>query len=286
MKLGSRFRQWFSSPIWMRGSLIVLSGWAILEFGDFANAIAESRPGAWVTIGTAAIVLVAALVSSIAGFAFSAIAGSALAYFQLDPVNAVRTILVCSFAIQFYAVWKLRASIRWRPVLPLLAGGIATLPLGVWLLLRVNASLYAAGLGVFLVCYGAFVILRRDPQVSPGKTWSAVVAGALGGITGGLAGLPGVSATIWCSWRGWDKNRQRAVYQPYILVMQLLTLMVLRWQAPVDMQLARDMALVPFALFGAIGGLALYQRMTNRHFHMATSALLLASGVGLLARAA
>ena len=42
---------------------------------------------------------------------------------------------------------------------------------------------------------------------------------------------------------------------------------------------------VPFALFGAIGGLALYQRLTNRQFHVATSALLLISGAGLLARA-
>src|SRR4030095_8198388 len=167
MKSGNRLPQWFSNPIWMRGALVVLAAWAIFEFGAFANAIAESRPGAWVTIGTAAIVLVAALVSSIAGFAFSAIAGSALAYFQLDPVNAVRTILVCSFAIQFYAVWKLRAWSRCRPVWPLLAGGMATLPLGVWLLLRVNASLYAAGLGVFLVCFGDYLLVARGDTVRP-----------------------------------------------------------------------------------------------------------------------
>jgi uncharacterized membrane protein YfcA len=280
------YGSWLSRPVVVKASVFALSTWVIVEFADFAQAVAESRPGAWPTAGIATVVLVAALISSIAGFAFSALAGCVFAYFNLDPVNAVRTILVCSLAIQLYAVWKLRASIRWRPVWPLLLGGSLTLPLGVWLLVRLDAALYAAGLGVLLIAYGGLVLLRREARVVRGGAWTAVIAGALGGITGGLAGLPGVSATIWCSRRGWDKQQQRAVYQPYILIMQLLTIVWLRWQAPLDLQVARDLAFVPFALVGAIGGLALYQRMTNRHFHMATSALLLVSGAALLSRAA
>ena len=72
--------------------------------------------------------LFAALLSSIVGFAFSAIVGSALAYFGLDPVSAVRTIVLCSCAIQLYSVWKLRASIRWRPLWLLLLSGALTVP--------------------------------------------------------------------------------------------------------------------------------------------------------------
>ena len=277
---------WLSRHIIVGVATFALSAWAVVEFADFARAVAENRPGAWPTAGIAAAVLVAALISSIAGFAFSALAGCAFAYFNLDPINAVRTILVCSLAIQLYAVWKLRASIRWRPVWPLLLGGALTLPLGVWLLVRLDASLYAAGLGALLIAYGGVALLQRKAAVVPGRAWTAVIAGALGGVTGGLAGLPGVSATIWCARRGWDKQQQRAVYQPYILIMQLLTIAALHWQAPIDLQMARNFAFVPFALIGAIGGLALYQRMTNRHFHMATSALLLVSGAALLARAA
>ena len=97
-------------------------------------------------------------------------------------------------------------------------------PLGVWLLVRLDASMFAAGLGVFLVAYGGSRLMRRETRVVRGGAWTAVVAGALGGLTGGLAGLPGPRVTIWCSRRGWDKQQQRAVYQPYILVMQALTL--------------------------------------------------------------
>ena len=272
-------------PLMVRAAAVALSAWVALESVQFIEAIAESRPNAWLTIATAAVVLAAALVSSIVGFAFAALAGGAFALFKLEPVSAVRTILVCSFAIQLYAVWKLRAAIRWRPIAPLLAGGVLTLPFGVWLLVRIDATHYAAGLGAFLVLYAAYLMLRRERQGTQMASWTAIVAGALGGITGGLAGIPGVSATIWCAMRGGDKQQQRAIYQPYILVMQVLTMVALRWQAPFATESFSDLAFVPFALFGAIGGLALFQRMSNRHFNAASSALLLISGVGLLAKA-
>ena len=266
-----------------RASLVALSVWAIAEFGDIAQAIAESRHGAWITTVTAAVVLLAALLSSTVGFAFSAIAGSALAYFNLDPVSAVRTIVLCSCAIQLYSVWKLRASIRWRPLWPLLFSGALTVPIGVWLLVRLDPSFYVAGLGLFLIGYGGIVLLRRETHIVRGGNWTGAFAAAFGGLAGGLAGLPGASVTIWCSMRGWDKQQQRAVYQPYILAMQLLTIACLHWQAP-NAQSAHDLAFVPFALFGAIGGFALYQRMNSKQFHIATSALLLFSGIGLLVR--
>jgi uncharacterized membrane protein YfcA len=273
------------SPLLARLALVALSAGPSSKPGDIATAIGESRPDAWMTIGTAAVVLVSALVSSIAGFAFAAIAGCALAYFKMDPASAVRTIVVCSLAIQLYAVWKLRESIRWHRLWPLIFGGASTLPVGVWLLLRLDASMFAAGLGGLLVAYGGFSLMRRETRVVRGGPWTAAVAGALGGLTGGLAGLPGPMVTIWCSRRGWDKQQQRAVYQPYILVMQALTLVCLRWQAPTVVQATQDLMFVPFALFGAIGGLALYQRLSQRQFHAVTSALLFVSGAGLLARA-
>ena len=85
--------------------------------------------------------------------------------------------------------------------------------------------------------------------------------------------------------RGLDKLQQRAVYQPYILAMQIVTIGCLWWQAPADVHAAQDIHLVPFALLGAIGGLALFRRMTNNQFHWVVSLLLVVSVVGLLVRA-
>jgi uncharacterized membrane protein YfcA len=67
--------------------------------------------------------------------------------------------------------------------------------------------------------------------------------------------------------------------------MQDVTITCLQWQAPARVTVAQDLTFVPFAVLGAIGGLALFQRMSNKQFSGAVSLLLVASGIGLLARA-
>ena len=233
----------------------------------------------------AAVVLIAALISSIAGFAFAGRAGSALAYLRFDPVQAVTTMALCSIAMQAYAVWQLRAVIQWRALAPMVAAGALTTPLGVALLVHIEARFYAAVLGAIVVGYGGYLLWRRRPRLVRGAAWQDTLAGAIGGVIGGLSGAPGLPVTIWCSMRGWDKVRQRAVYQPFILARQLVTVACLTSTASPHTELLAYAGFVPFALLGAIGGFALYRRMSMQQFQGAVSMLLIVSGLGLLARA-
>ena len=114
-------------------------------------------------ITVAAIVFGAALVSSVAGFAFSALAGAALLHVLEDPVRTVGVMVTCSLAIQGYAVWSLRRAIRWRALLPYVGGGLPTVPLGVWLLTHAPAAAFAAALGSLLSAYGVYLLGRGDP---------------------------------------------------------------------------------------------------------------------------
>ena len=264
------------------GALLLLT---LVASANLATPILEHRDNGWLPIAVAGVLMICALVSSIAGFAFAALAGSALAYLGIDRVHAVQMMVVCSIATQLYAVWKIRASIRWGSLWPMILAGSITVPLGVWLLVHVDGPVYAAGLGAFVACYALYILLRRGASIVRGNAWHDAVAGALGGVAGGLAGFPGSFVTIWCSMRGWDKLQQRAVYQPYILAMQIVAIVCLRWQAPTDGDIAQALVFVPFALLGAIAGLAVFQCLTNRHFQVALSLLLVISGMGLLSRA-
>jgi uncharacterized membrane protein YfcA len=257
----------------------------LVASANLATLILEHRDKGWLSVVVAAVLMLCALVSSIAGFAFAALAGSALAYLGIDRVHAVQMMVVCSIATQLYAVWKIHASIRWVSLWPMILAGSITIPLGVWLLVHVDGPVYAAGLGTFVACYAFYVLLRRGASIVRGNAWHDAIAGALGGVAGGLAGFPGSFVTIWCSMRGWDKLQQRAVYQPYILAMQIVAIVCLRWQAPADSDIAQALVFVPFALWGAIAGLAVFQCLTNRQFQVALSVLLAISGVGLLSRA-
>src|SRR5205823_5164330 len=151
---------WLGGRFLARAAVAGLAVWLLVASASLGNAIVQEHDGASLAIATAAVLLLAALVSSIAGFAFSALAGSALAYLQMDAIHAVQTMVLCSIAIQLYAVLKIRESIRWSLLWPMLAAGSATIPLGVWLLAHVDGSFYALGLGAFLIAYGSYVVMR------------------------------------------------------------------------------------------------------------------------------
>ena len=119
--------RWLAGPAFARATFAALALWTVMSSGTLASGIAQHHDGAWIAIAMAAALLLAALVSSIAGFAFSAIAGCALAYLGVEPVHAVQTMVLCSIATQSYAVWKIRESIDWRSLWPMVVTGAATM---------------------------------------------------------------------------------------------------------------------------------------------------------------
>jgi uncharacterized membrane protein YfcA len=233
-----------------------------------------------------AAVFAASLLSSIAGFAFSAICGAMLFPLLGEPVRVVQIMMVCSIAIPTLSVVALRNTIEWRHLIRFVVGGLIGLPLGVYLLFRVSASLYLDVIGVFLVSYGIYMIARRARPVrveSIAGDWSA---GFLGGLTGGFAAFPGAFVTIWCGLKGWDKNRQRGVYQPFILIMQisaLIAISVIKMSqghaSGVDFTAA--IYLAP-ALLGTWSGIAIFRRLSDPHFSLSLNILLIISGLGLI----
>ena len=228
-------------------------------------------------------IFLSATISNIAGFAFSAIAGGSVLHLINNPVEAVKVLIVSSIAIQAYSVLML-----WRTIdgarCCRFCSAASTMPAGIYLLLNASADAYWKGMGVFLVVYALVMVLRGRPSICRGNVLIDAVAGALGGITGGAAGFPGAFVTIWCGMRGWDKNRQRAVYQPYILAMQLMTLCALEFAGQAH---TYDFALLqyaPAALLGANCGLVIFRRLNDRHFNVVIYGLLMISGMALIAK--
>ena len=232
--------------------------------------------------GSAAlVVLVAAILSSVAGFAFSALAGALIFHIAQSGVEAVQIMLVASIAIQAYSVWCMRSSIVARNLIPYLAGGLATIPAGVFLLLHTSWWLHAVGLGVFLMLYGGYVLLRPPWRLKRNSLTGQIISGALGGLTGATAAFPGAFVTIWCGCHGWGKDQQRAIYQPYILVMQVAVLAVLAAAGPSATFRPELLTYSVPALLGAWIGLRLYGHLNLAHFNKVVSATLLFAGIAL-----
>lgn len=255
-------------PVISAGSLL----WMVLVASD-----------PWHRAAALAAIFVASLVSSITGFAFSAVAGAILFHLHDDPVRIVSIMIACSIANQAAMTWTLRRNIDWGGLPPYFAGGALGLPIGVWTLLHASRMLYTHVLGGFLLIFGSYMLLRRAMVVRRQPVIADVVAGFLGGITGGAAGFPSAFVTIWCGMKGWDKARQRAVTQPFILIMQVTGLLAIslvrRSYAGSASMTPSDLIFIPFSLLGTSLGLALYRRLTDAQFGRAVNILLVISGL-------
>lgn len=226
---------------------------------------------------------VAALASGLAGFAFALIA-SGIYLHLLEPTAAVALVLAGSLAAQAVTIARLRSGISWPRLWPFLLGGVLGIPLGTALLDRLDAGTFRLTVGLFLVAYSLFMLLvKHPPQIRVGGRVADGVIGVLGGAMGGLAGLSGALPTVWCGLRGWSKDEQRGVYQPFIVAMQGLALVALLIATPVSSGTWWIFVLcLPALLLGAFVGIVLYKRVDDAGFRRIVLVLLLASGITLL----
>jgi uncharacterized membrane protein YfcA len=227
-------------------------------------------------------VFLASVVSSIAGFAFSAICGAMLFHLSGDPVQIVQIMIACSIANQTAMTWSLKREIQWRALAVFLAGGAVGLPLGIAVLLKLDRHVYTHVLGAFLVLYGCYMLVRKPLVIRRQAKALDVFAGFLGGVTGGAAGFPGAFVTIWCGFKGWNKDRQRALYQPFILITQvaaLATISLVRHSAGKAGFAPGILLCIPGALLGTAIGMTLYKRLSDNHFARVVNLLMIISGI-------
>ena len=263
---------------------------SVVEIGGLGLLIAEAvvllAQGSPELAASLFAVFAASTLSSVAGFAFSALCGSLLFHLMGKPVEAVQVMVVCSIAMQLFGVAALWRSIDWHSLPIFLFGGIFGIPAGVYLLLHLESGTYRVVIGGLLIAYSGYLLLRQPSRAIRTGSVSDACAGFLGGLTGGLAGFPGAFVTIWCRLKGWDKERQRGVYQPFILGMQPITLLAIYLMrppasaaAPLGLQM---LAFIPAALLGAWFGLRIFNRLSDRQFNLAVNALLIVSGIALI----
>jgi uncharacterized membrane protein YfcA len=156
-------------------------------------------------------------------------------------------------------------------------------PIGIYVLTRFDQHAIKIALGVFLVAYGLYALLTlRLPKIAHGGRAADAAIGFLSGILGGLGGYSGVLPTIWTQLRGWPKEAARAVYQPFILVMQIATLMAAGFVRFDPTSLALIVAALPALLAGAWLGWLAFGRLDERRFRQILAVMIAASGAMLV----
>jgi hypothetical protein len=223
-----------------------------------------------------------ALVAGLSGFAFGLVV-SAIWLYILTPLQTATLIIAFGLIVQGISVWKLRRALDWRRLWPFVAGALAGVPLGVSILTWANPAYVRAGIGLFLVLYSLYALIR--PAIKPVKAGVAADAGIgfLNGVLGGLTGLAGILVTIWCGLRGWPKDQQRTVFQPVAVAIFLMSAVWIGARGAVTVDTVKLFLLgLPALLIGTWLGLKLFGRLDEASFRKVVLVLLLASGAVLM----
>ena len=224
-----------------------------------------------------------ALVAGLSGFAFGLVAASIWLYI-LTPLQTATLIIAFGLIVQGYSVWKLRRALDWKKLWPFVAGASFGVPVGVSILTWANPAHVRAGVGVFLVLYSLYALLR--PTIAPVKAVGPAVdagVGFLNGVLGGITGLAGILVTIWCGLRGWPKDVQRTVFQPVAVATFLTSALWIGATGAITADIIKLFLIGLPALFaGTWLGLKLFGRLNEASFRKVVLVLLLASGVVLI----
>jgi len=228
----------------------------------------------------------AGFVQGLSGFAFGMVALSVWAW-MLEPQLAAVLAVFGALTGQVIAAVTVRRGFDKALLWPFVVGGLAGVPLGVWLLPRLDLPTFKLCLGLVLVlCCPMMLLSSNMPHIRRGGRVGDAVVGAVGGVMAGIGGFAGTVPTLWCTLRGFPRDAQRAVIQNFNLAMLSVAFGIHVATGSVKASMLPLLGVVALAvLVPVLLGARLYIGISELNFRRIVLSLLTASGVALLASA-
>lgn len=232
-----------------------------------------------VLLGAAA----AGFAQGVSGFAFALVSLSIWAW-AIPPQMAAPMAVFGGLAGQLVTLPWVWRGFDAKLLAPILIGGLAGVPLGVYLLHWLDPDVFKFGLGLFLLVYCPFLLfVPQDYRIVVGGRFADALAGFMGGAMGGLGGMSGPMPTLWTTLRGWDKNRQRGVLQAFNIAMHVTTLTAYGLSGTITGETLTMFAWIfPALAIPALLGVLVFNRLNARTFRLVILSLLILSGVALV----
>jgi uncharacterized membrane protein YfcA len=202
----------------------------------------------------------------------------------LDPVSAAVLVVVCSVVAQVQTIPAIWHAIDRARVGPMIVAGLFGVPLGGWLVHKIDPNAFRLGMGLLLVAFSGFMLFGRPAaRVTGGSRIADAAVGFGGGVLGGLSGLSAPLPIMWATLCGWGKDERRGVFQAFSLSILLAAALLYAVSGRLTAQVGwLVLEALPGTLCGAWLGAHTYRRLSDRRFHEVVLGLLGLSGLALV----
>jgi uncharacterized protein len=227
------------------------------------------------------IVFLAAVLQSLTGFGFALIV-MPLVTLVLDLQTAAPLIALAGLTAYTVNLVRFRGAVKLGEVARLGFASALGIPIGIWALVRVDELAINRAMGVILVAYAGYVLLR-PATARPRAQWWAYPVGFLAGCLGGAYNTPGPPVVIYGSVQQWPKDQYRAILQTLFFINGILIVtshLLARHMIPQVWVLYAWTA--PALLLGLWTGARLDGRLDQERFRHLVTAMILVLGVSLL----
>ena len=234
-------------------------------------------------IGIALIAFLAAVCQSVTAFGFALVMVPLLAVvWEVKPAVVTSTLLSTAFMVPL--LYEVRAKVQAPAILPLLAGSLAGIPLGLAVLKRIDGDVLQVFVALMVVA--AAVTLSWSPRTKLSRPHPAVALAA-GGISGALRGATSMSGPpivlYALSAFGDEVDHFRANVLGVLLPSSLVTIVGLVVAGLIDGDvLVACVAAVPTMIAGTMTGAWLRRRVSAALFRPVVLSVLVGSSAVVL----
>ncbi len=175
------------------------------------------------SIAVAFIFLLAGFTQGVTGFGSALVAMPLLTLF-LDVKTAVSLSALHGLVITLFLSFQMRKNLDRHKIIPLIAGSLPGVAMGIYFLKRADDSVIKMLLGIMLISYAVYRLTSRQVTEKISKQWGYLAGFATGAI-GAAFSAGGPPAIIYTTLTGWDKDVIKATLSGFFLFVGFLVVL-------------------------------------------------------------
>jgi uncharacterized membrane protein YfcA len=226
------------------------------------------------------VITLACFVQAVAGFGLPMIAMPILAaLFGIRTAAPLMAIII--FSLQLIMIARYRTALNIRTVARISFAAVLGIPIGVLFLSRISETITVTMLGIILVLYAIYSLLKLRPPELTNPNWSYFF-GFLGGMGGGAYNMAAPPMILYADTQRWEPRLFKGNLQGYFLIIGIVAILThtLSGNVTADV-LQNSLIALPFVLLGAAAGFYLDRFINAVVFRKIVSGLLLILGINL-----